>query len=129
MRNGSRIWAATLAVFVAVFASACDERTQPVPVSDSGISCMENERLVNGECQFVCNRDSDCGVDEACNLFTGKCVPKLPEPDSGVQPFPCTTGAVRCRADNAAVEVCTAEGAWTDQEVCATPGGFCLNET
>lgn len=107
---------------------ACGERTRTRQVQDAGLECGDNERLINGECVFVCDRDVDCAAGERCNLLLGTCEAAPPEDDAGVQSVPCTTGATRCRADSKAVEICSEAGLWMDQEVCAN-GGFCLNET
>src|SRR3954466_8788482 len=74
---------------------------------DAGLACAEHEKLLSGECRFVCERDSDCDGEKRCNLFTGQCEARPPAPDASVVTFPCTTGAVRCRADNKGVETCT----------------------
>lgn len=113
------------AAFVLLLAGC--ERTQLVQSYDAGIVCGQNERFMNGECTFVCSRDSDCATDQVCNLFTGTCEAAPAIPDGGTLTFPCTTGATRCRADNLAVESCTEAGTWVATEECAADG-FCQNE-
>jgi IgGFc binding protein len=106
---------------------ACRERTVQKLV-DGGIQCAEEERVVNGECVFICDRDSDCPAGQRCNLFTGACEARPPEPDAGPNRTPCTTGATRCTADSKAVETCSVDGAWNTTLTCTPPAGFCLNE-
>lgn len=114
-------------VLTAILSTACREPTVRKAV-DGGIVCAEHEKLLDGECVFVCARDSDCGVDQQCNLFTGKCEAAVAKPDSGVPLFPCTVGATRCAADSKSIEACIQGGTWETTEVC--PGaGFCQNET
>ncbi|MBX5482976.1 MAG: IgGFc-binding protein [Myxococcaceae bacterium] len=112
---------------VLALAAGCDN-TRIVSTPDSGLTCGENERIIDGECRFVCDRDSDCPDGQRCNLFTGECVPKPPGPDGGTPLFLCTEGAVRCRADNKAVETCNEDGVWVTSLTCVGDG-FCLNNT
>lgn len=108
-------------------AAACDRvRTLPPP-SDAGPACEANERLVNGQCRFVCQRDGDCAVGQRCNLLSGTCEPKPPEPDASVF-VPCTEGARRCSVDSRAVELCGADGRFAVEMACPSPDGFCANE-
>lgn len=106
--------------------TACDT-VRTVKSYDAGLICGANERIIDGECKFVCDRDSDCPAGEGCNLFTGQCQPLPPQTDAGVTLYPCTDGAIRCRADNTAVEMCTEAGSWITKDQCAADG-FCLNE-
>lgn len=107
--------------------TACRERTSALPQQDAGPVCGDLEKLVDGECRFVCSRDGDCAAGERCNLFVGRCEPKPPEPDAGVIVQTCTEGAVRCAAVAAAIERCGADGRWTVDQTCPA-GGFCQNE-
>ncbi len=111
---------------VAVGLFGCRDKVNPSRY-DAGLACGEHEKLVEGECRFVCERDTDCGAEQRCNLFTGKCEAKPPAPDASVVTFPCTTGAVRCRGDNKGIETCSASGEWQTTQLCQA-GGFCLNE-
>lgn len=106
----------------------CRERGPSGTNYDAGLKCAEQERIVNGECVFICDRDSDCPQGQRCNLFTGACEAKPPAPDAGPAKTPCTTGATRCTQDSKAVETCGLEGTWVVSETCAQPSGFCLNE-
>ncbi|MFL5321262.1 MAG: IgGFc-binding protein [Myxococcaceae bacterium] len=96
---------------------------------DGGISCDLHQKLVDGECVFVCERDSDCAADQACDLFTGQCVAAAAQPDSGVIQFPCTVGATRCSGDTKSREACVDGGVWQTTETCPPNGGFCQNDT
>jgi hypothetical protein len=58
----------------------CTERPKFKGPVDAGPVCDEAERLVNGQCRFVCDRDGDCNAGERCNLLTGVCVPKRLRP-------------------------------------------------
>lgn len=114
-------------VFAPLVLLGCREEVR-TRAYDAGLVCGQNERIVDGECKFVCDRDSDCADGERCNLFLGTCEPKPPQMDAGVALFPCTSGAVRCRSDSKAVEKCDADGEWIIEETCAADG-FCANET
>ncbi|MEW6433209.1 MAG: IgGFc-binding protein [Myxococcota bacterium] len=114
-------------VAVLLAASGCD-RTRIVTQVDAGPLCAEGERLVNGECRFVCDRDGDCPTGQRCDLLTGRCVDRPATMDSGVPPIPCTEGAVRCALDNRSVERCDAMGAWVVDTQCPQPDGYCANE-
>ncbi|MFZ5471283.1 MAG: IgGFc-binding protein [Myxococcota bacterium] len=116
-----------LATLAAVAVLGCREAVSSKNTFDAGLSCQDNERIVAGECVFVCDRDGDCQSGERCNLFTGACEPKPPEPDGGAA-FPCTTGAKRCGTENRTIEQCDAEGQWQTLQSCPAPSGFCLNE-
>jgi hypothetical protein len=108
--------------------SGCREKSNFKPIIDGGLVCGTSERIVNGECVFVCDRDGDCPTGQQCNLLTGSCQPNV----AGIAPsepaFPCTEGAERCSADARGIEVCGAEGKWTTTESCPPPEGYCLNE-
>jgi hypothetical protein len=119
---------AHFAVLTALALAGCREKATFKPPPDGGASCGVNERVFNGECRFVCDRDGDCDVGQRCNLFTGQCEAAPPKPDSGAPAFPCTTGAIRCRADEKGVEKCGGDGVWTTTESCPPPTGFCQNE-
>src|SRR6185295_19128524 len=84
---------------------------------------------INGVCVFICDRDSDCPQAQRCNLLTGACEAKPPEPDAGPPKTPCTTGATRCTSDSKAIEICGNDGTWGVSQTCTPPSGFCLNET
>lgn len=115
-----------LVLMIATLA-ACD-RVTAKPTVDAGPACGEGENLVSGTCRFVCNRDGDCPTGERCNLLIGSCQPRPDVVDSGTPPIPCTRGAVRCSADNASVQTCSADGVFETSEVCVTPDGYCENE-
>jgi hypothetical protein len=104
--------------------AGCREKTTFRPAFDGGLTCEGKERLVNGECRFVCERDPDCPTGERCNLLTGTCQAKPPP----VEPadIPCTTGAERCRTDNKAVERCGEDGKWQATQTCAG-NGYCVD--
>ncbi len=93
-----------------------------------GPFCTGTEQLINGTCQFVCQRDGDCGDAEMCDLFTGMCVPANPPVDAGPTMDECTTGAIRCKADKSGIESCGDAGMWSTTQTCPPPNGFCLNE-
>ncbi len=112
---------------VLALAAGCD-KTRVISTPDSGPLCGVNERLINGDCVFVCSRDGQCPVGERCNLFTGQCETKPPEPDAGPRLVPCTEGADRCSADSRAVERCQADGGWAVSQSCPQPDGFCQGE-
>lgn len=112
-------------LFVAI--AACD-RVVVKPTVDAGPVCADGENLVHGTCRFVCNRDGECPSGERCNLLLGSCEARSDVPDSGSPPIPCTRGAVRCAADNLAVQTCSAEGLFETSEVCVAPDGYCENE-
>lgn len=95
---------------------------------DAGPICEGTEHLVNGECRFVCTRDSECPVGQRCNLLVGECEPKPPPVDAGETRIPCTEGAVRCSADNTGVQTCTDAGVFETSQQCVQPDGFCQNE-
>ncbi len=106
---------------------ACDKtRITPPPV-DAGPVCEANEKLVNGMCRFVCQRDGDCAAGQRCNLLSGTCEPKPPDPDAGLF-VPCTEGARRCSVDGTAVELCGANGRFAVEMACPSPDGYCFNE-
>lgn len=107
--------------------SGCD-KVKLKPNVDAGPVCEGTERLVNGECRFVCTRDGDCAAGERCNLLVGRCEPKPPPVDAGDDRIPCTEGAVRCSPDNTAVQTCGDDGLFTISEQCVQPEGFCQNE-
>lgn len=115
-----------LAVLLLAFAG-CDKTRINTP-TDAGPVCGDGEDLINGQCRFVCNRDGDCAAGQRCNLLTGTCEPKPPPVDAGPQLIPCTEGAVRCAADNGAVERCNASGVFVTIEQCVQPEGYCQNE-
>lgn len=115
------------AVVLALATSAC-EKVRIVGQFDAGPLCAEGERLINGECRFVCDRDGDCAAGERCDLLTGRCAPKPPPRDAGPEVITCTEGAVRCSSDGLALERCDVAGAWTVQQQCPAPDGFCQNE-
>lgn len=106
---------------------ACD-KVKIVTQRDAGPACAEGESLVNGECRFVCTRDGDCPTGQRCDLLVGQCVPKGPPVDAGEVQIPCTEGAVRCAADNTALERCNAQGTFVTAEQCVQPEGYCQNE-
>lgn len=108
--------------------AGCDRTVRVNPPVDAGPVCEGTERLVNGTCRFVCERDGDCATGERCNLLIGQCEPNPPPPDAGDTRIPCTEGAVRCSADNTAVQTCGADGLFTTSEQCMQPEGFCQNE-
>lgn len=116
----------SLVLILCAFA-AC-ERVVVKPVVDAGPPCVAGESLVNGTCRVVCNRDGDCPSGERCNLLLGSCELRPAPVDSGVIEIPCTRGAVRCAADNTAVQTCSATGVFETSETCPTPDGFCENE-
>lgn len=117
-----------VALFPVVLSLVGCERTVIRRQFDGGIACTESEKLVDGECKFVCDRHSDCALDQVCNLFTGECEAAPPDAGQPVITTPCTVGGNRCRADNKAVEQCVDGGVWQTSQTC--PGsGFCLNET
>jgi hypothetical protein len=106
--------------------AGCREQSSFRGPFDAGLVCGDKERLVQGTCRFVCERDPDCAQGERCNLLVGVCEPAAPAPDASVD-LPCTTGAVRCSPENKAIERCDANGLWETQETC--PGeGYCVNE-
>ena len=115
-----------LAAAALLLAAACSQARLRPPV-DGGLTCAEGERVVDGACRFVCERDRDCPAGEACNLLFGTCEPAAPRPDAGPAVVPCTAGAVRCAADNKGVETCGDAGTWTVTESCP-PGGYCQEE-
>ncbi len=104
----------------------CREDLKAKPPRDGGLACQENERIIDGVCAFVCDRNSDCATGQRCNLFTGACVPDNSEPDAGPPPVPCTRGAKRCSGNNQALELCNENGVWTTIRTCSP--GYCLNE-
>ncbi|MDP3233557.1 MAG: IgGFc-binding protein [Myxococcales bacterium] len=108
-------------------AAGCDKTRVRPPEVDAGPVCEATERLVNGQCRFVCRRDGDCAADQRCNLLSGTCEPKPPEPDASVF-VPCTEGARRCSVNGGAVELCGADGRFTTETTCPMPDGFCSNE-
>jgi hypothetical protein len=117
----------TLILSLALWGLACD-RVRPVPqVVDAGPVCEGAQRLVNGECRLVCQRDGDCEAGNRCNLLSGRCELKAPAPDSGVV-VACTEGARRCSLDTRAVERCGPDGGFAVEESCPRPDGFCQNE-
>lgn len=107
--------------------AGCKEQVIKRPPEDAGPACAEREKLVNGQCRFVCHRDGDCAAGERCNLLSATCEPKPPEPDASVF-VPCTEGARRCSVDGAAVELCGADGRFAVEMACPAPDGFCSNE-
>ena len=117
-----------LGLTLALGISACKEPTQFVGGIDGGLTCGENERLVDGECIFVCDRDGDCAAGERCNLLRGTCEPKAPTVDAGAVKIPCTEGADRCSSNAKTVETCSAGGTWSVKEVCPMPTGYCQDE-
>lgn len=117
-----------LALFAVASLAACRERATLKPGVDGGLQCGAQERIIDGECVFVCDRDSDCAQDQRCNLFSGKCEARPPAPDAGSGKVPCTTGAERCTQDSKAIERCQLDGTWSTFETCPAPSGFCLNE-
>lgn len=118
----------SLGLVVLFLASAACDRTRPtaLPV-DGGPACEGRERLVNGMCRFVCQRDGDCEAGQRCNLLSGTCEPKPPEPDASVF-VACTEGARRCSVDGRAVELCGSDGRFQVETQCPAPDGFCANE-
>ncbi len=106
--------------------TGCREKVVAGPF-DGGLTCEKNDRLIDGECVFVCERDGDCPTGQGCNLFTGKCQPKN-ELDAGIPARVCTTGAERCTADNKAIERCQDNGTWQTFSTCPAPKGFCKDE-
>lgn len=108
--------------------SGCDKTVKLKENVDAGPVCEGNERLVNGNCRFVCTRDGECAAGQRCNLLIGQCEPKPPPVDAGDTRIPCTEGAVRCSADNTAVQTCGDDGLFTTSEQCVQPEGFCQNE-
>ncbi|MCC6333425.1 MAG: IgGFc-binding protein [Myxococcales bacterium] len=125
MRSAS---AHLVAAVVLAFATTACEKVRIVGQFDAGPLCAEGERLINGECRFVCDRDGDCAAGERCDLLTGRCAPKPPPRDAGPEVITCTEGAVRCSSDGLALERCDVAGAWTVQQQCPAPDGFCQNE-
>ncbi|MBI3185759.1 MAG: IgGFc-binding protein [Myxococcales bacterium] len=119
---------AALAAVLLALASGCREKVQTRPPPDAGLLCGPSERVVDGECEFFCDRDGDCAAGQRCNLLTGACEPRPQVPDAGVPPVPCTNGAERCSADNKAIEHCGPDGKWQLKQSCPPPSGFCLNE-
>ncbi|MBX7100661.1 MAG: IgGFc-binding protein [Myxococcaceae bacterium] len=115
-------------IFAALCAATACDRTRVTGTFDAGLKCQDHERVINGECRFVCQRDGECMSGERCNLFTGRCEAKPPGPDAGPVTTPCTRGAERCTSDTKAIERCAADGTWGVFQTCATPSGFCLNE-
>ncbi|MCA3016074.1 MAG: IgGFc-binding protein, partial [Myxococcaceae bacterium] len=116
-----------LSLFALVAVSACD-RTRPVSIQvDAGPACELPERLVNGQCRFICKRDGDCAAGQRCNLLSATCEPRPPEPDASVF-VPCTEGARRCSVDSRSVERCGADGRFSVEATCPSPDGFCSNE-
>jgi len=115
------------AVVFALAVTACD-RTRVISQFDAGPICEDNERLVNGECRFVCDRDGDCPADQRCDLLTGRCVTKPPPRDAGQPVIPCTEGAVRCAINGLSLERCDATGTWVVEQQCAQPDGYCQDE-
>lgn len=108
--------------------TSCKDRPQVQAPVDAGLLCGVGQKLLQGECRFVCARDADCETGKRCNLFTGSCEPRPALPDSGVPTMPCTTGAERCSLDNKQIQRCGAEGRWEVKEACPPPSGYCLNE-
>ncbi|MBE2252079.1 MAG: IgGFc-binding protein, partial [Myxococcus sp.] len=108
-------------------ASGCDRTVIKPPPVDAGPVCEAAERLVNGQCRFVCRRDGDCAAAERCDLLSGTCEPRPPEPDASVF-VPCTEGARRCSVNAGAVELCGADGRFTTETTCPMPDGFCSDE-
>jgi len=109
-----------------LLSAACSQPRLRTPV-DGGLACAEGERVVDGACRFVCERDRDCPAEQACNLLFGTCEPAVTRPDAGTQVVPCTVGAVRCASDNHAVETCGDGGTWAVSQACP-PGGYCQDE-
>ncbi len=95
---------------------------------DAGLICEKGDRLVAGDCRFVCERDGDCGAGQKCNLFLGSCEPRPPADDAGPIVTPCTTGAERCTRDSKAVESCGTDNTWAVSQTCSVPNGFCKDE-
>ncbi len=122
-----RLFRAVIPLF-AMLLSACPETVRFRPQEDAGPICEEGQRLVQGLCQFVCQRDSDCAAGQRCNLFSGQCEPKPLPIDAGPEHLPCTEGAVRCSADGHMVEKCDALGTWGVETTCPQPDGYCQNE-
>ena len=114
-------------VLALCFVTGCEKVKFKTQV-DAGPICLDTEHLVNGECRFVCTRDSQCNVGQRCNLLVGECEPRPPHVDAGEQRIPCTEGAVRCSADNTAVQSCSDAGVFETSSQCVQPDGFCQNE-
>lgn len=108
--------------------TGCEPVVRTKPQVDAGPICEGNERVVNGTCRFVCTRDGDCPSGQRCDLLVGTCAPKPPPVDAGETRIPCTEGAVRCSADNIAVQTCGDAGVFTTSDQCVQPDGFCQNE-
>ena len=117
-----------LPVVLVVCLSAACERTRLTTVADAGLICDSSERLVNGQCRVVCNRDGDCAVGQRCNLLEGKCEARPAPVDAGVPVDKCTGGAVRCSSDNKAVQTCGDAGVFVTTQTCPEPDGYCQNE-
>lgn len=117
-----------LPLILAVLVVAGCDKVRVVSPVDAGPVCGVGERLVNGTCRFVCNRDGECPTGQRCDLLVGQCVPRPAEPDAGDPRIPCTEGAVRCAADGRAVETCDDQGLFAVSEQCAQPDGYCQNE-
>jgi hypothetical protein len=116
-----------LVLSVVCAAAGCDRARIIPPAVDAGPVCEANEKLVNGLCRFVCQRDGDCAAGQRCNLLSGACEPRPPEPDAGLF-VPCTEGARRCSVNGTAVELCGADGRFAPEMSCPAPDGFCFNE-
>ncbi len=118
--------AVAVVVFSWVLLAGCKDNTTFRAPVDAGLLCRDNEKLIDGECKFICDRDSDCAVGQRCNLLSGKCearVSSAPPPPA----FPCTHGAHPCSEDGKGLEQCGTEGEWQTELHCPE-GGFCLNE-
>jgi len=94
---------------------------------DGGPACAAAEKLVHGECRFVCERDGECPAGQRCDLLLGQCEPKPPVVDAGTLVAVCTNGALRCSTDNASVQRCQPDGGFALEATCPTPNGFCEN--
>ncbi|MDP2276550.1 MAG: IgGFc-binding protein [Archangium sp.] len=115
-------------VIALCLATGCEPVVRTKPQVDAGPICEGAERLVNGACRFVCTRDGDCPTGQRCDLLIGTCAPRPAPVDAGETRIPCTEGAVRCSADNTAVQTCGDAGVFATSQQCVQPDGFCQNE-
>ena len=69
-----------LAVGIAIIglfgAVACKPTVTGSSGDDGGAACGNGEKLVNGECRFVCSVDGECATGQRCNLLLGQCEAK-----------------------------------------------------
>ncbi len=116
-----------LTAIIGLLGAACKPTTSGSSGDDGGAACPKDQKLVNGECRFVCGRDGDCAAGQRCNLLVGQCEPKPAATDAGAPVARCTNGAVRCSTDNKSIQRCQPDGTFVLDSTCPTPNGFCEN--